>query len=226
MKMSLILTLLLYCLPGLGMSLQDLSKEEIELVKGGELLVKKKSIKNESWAELYVYSYIESTAIEAAAIFAAYDHQQDYVPKMLKSKVLDQPKPHQAIVEYELRLPWPLTNSKYTHKVSLSKLSKDHYKINWISLKSSDTDEMNGEASFINTKEGTLWLYRSFVKPSSFLAGLFERSMVKDVGFSLRAIRKHIQFIKTKNAPLMKKYVEFINKSLAGKFVYRDKVNK
>ncbi|EQC46046.1 hypothetical protein [Bacteriovorax sp. Seq25_V] len=198
-----------------------LNQSELSQIKSGEMIIKKKEIKGLVWPEITFYSYIPATALESVAIFYALDHQRNYIPNLIKSEVISEESPTRVIVDYELKLPWPLSNSKYRHGHDLE-ASKDlsQYKVNWWMIKSSNTEKVEGDATFESFEGGTIMRYRSLVVPKSIFANFVESKMVDDVKSSLMATSKEISRVKKQDRSLLFKYVSFIENALSGKFSY------
>jgi len=200
---------------------KNLNQLELQKLANGEMVIKTKEIKEMVWPELTFYVLIPATPLESVSIFYALDHQKNYIPNLLKSDVVAQDTPSQATVEYELKLPWPLSNSRYTHGHQLE-ASKDlsSYKVSWWMIKSSNTEKVQGDATFQAYQGKTLMMYRSLVAPKSIFANFVESKLVKDVQKSLEATSNEIKRVKNSDRNLLIKYVSFIEDALSGKFSY------
>ena len=205
--------------PVWGNLTDELSENEKNQLKTG-IIFKTTPVEDSPWDAITLYTLIESTPLEAVAIFAAYDHQKNYVPKVLESTPVKHVTPTEVWCRYEYKMPWPISNSHYVHTHILKSTGKDSFRVEWKVVQSDAMDRVNGSADFIPFAGKTLLKYHSNVNPKSFLAFLFEKRMKRDVQETMATIVTHIEQIKKQNQPLLKKYVGYIKDALAGKNVY------
>ncbi len=197
-----------------------LTEEEWKSVNSGDYVVKKKKMKDSAWPELTIYTTIDATPQECMAIYAAFDHQKNYVPNLLKSEVIKVESATTIHTAYEMDLPWPLSNSKYIHGTKLLPVTSGIYSLSWFLVKSDVSERVQGTSYFFpaNTlnqnQSKTLWVYQSFIDPKSFLAGIFKNTMVSDVKNSLNAIKNEIIRARDKDPKLMQKYIKILEDSL------------
>lgn len=203
----------------------ELSKSEVSKLENGEYILVTKSVKDRPWPVVIFYKLIEASSLESVAVFYALEHQSNYIPNLLKSKVVGQRVATEADVRYELKMPWPLSNGDYIHGHKLSYKKQKSYKVNWWLVKSNTAKEVKGSAIFSNYKGNTLLKYESLVVPQSFLASFVEGKMLEDVKSSLVAIRKEILRIKNDDKSMMKELADKIHQTLNGKFIYFPKKN-
>lgn len=197
-----------------------LTEAEWKTVNSGGYVVKKKKMKDSAWPELTVYTTIDANPQESMAIYAAFDHQKNYVPNLVKSDVVKMEGGLIAHTAYEMDLPWPLSNSKYIHGTRLHPVTSGIYSLSWFLVESDVSERVQGVSYFFppdslsTTNKKTVWVYKSFIDPKSFLAGIFKDTMVSDVTDSLTAIKNEIVRAKNKDPELMKKYVKILEDSL------------
>lgn len=195
-------------------------------LSGSEIKPVAREIEGEVWPELTAKVLIKARPLESAAIFAAYDYQINYIPGLIKSKVIAEKvdkEVNDTRVAYTLEMPWPLSNSQYIHGHELTQPKKDVYKVRWYMIESDSADNVQGSATFAPHPQNpkyTLMTYVSLVSPKSFAAGIFKKIMVGDVIKSLKAIRETTEELKLKNSPLLKKYSTKITSVLAGQKAY------
>lgn len=198
-----------------------LSPEEIARLDQGEIVLHKKNIKDLTWPELTIYLKIDASPLESVAIFYALDHQKNYIPNLIKSDVVKEETPTRVYAQYELKLPWPIPNSKYLHGHELAHLKTDEdYVVKWWMVESSSTKKVEGQAAFEPYKNSTVMIYRSIVEPKSFFASFVESNMISDVQKSLIATKEEIIRTKKEDQNLLNKYVSFIQAAFSGKFSY------
>jgi len=176
------------CLNAHAFDLSHLSREERNRLYNGEFVLKTQKVKDAPWPRLTILRIIDSEPVLFAAFFANFEEQINYVPKLIKAKELVGSNPLDVAVDYEMNLPWPLSNARYTHAHRLSwEEEKNYIKVEWYLVQSSVADHVEGFAEFFPYNQKTLWHYQAFVRPKSALAGFFSSNMQKDTLASLRA---------------------------------------
>lgn len=217
---SLFLTLITFDAQAQLLS-SNLTKSEIKKLEKGEMLLKTKEVKDLVWPEITIYQKIEATPLESVAIFYALDHQKNYIPNLIKSDVVKEETPTRVWAEYELSMPWPLSNSKYLHGHELGHLkAQEIYSVKWWMIESNSTEKVEGEARFQKFNNDTLMEYKAIVVPKSFLASFVESKMLEDVKASLKVTKDEVLRAKKEDQNLLNKYVSFIENALSGKFSY------
>lgn len=203
----------------------ELSSDELARINAREFVVKKEEIKDSVWPEITYYALIEVSPLEAIALFAGYDIQKDYVPNVIKSHPVKHVSATDVHTEYELRIPFPLSNAHYTHGARVYRHGEDYQTV-WYMVKSSSAEEVKGSAYFASYNGKTLFRYRSYVKPKSIFGSFVKKMMFKDVEKTMTAIRAFIEKSKAENPALISKYSEFITRALRGEFVYQTIIEK
>lgn len=180
--------------------LTKLSRGERERLYKGEFVMLTHEVDNAPWPRLEIFKIVESDPQSIAAFFADFEAQPEYVPNLLKAKIVKEDNPLDVHVDYEMHLPWPLSNAKYIHGHHLSGNSNDRFKVAWYLVSSSVTEELRGHAEFIGYGSNkTLWHYEAFVRPKSALAGLFEGTMKSDTIKTLEATHNHFKLWQQSN---------------------------
>lgn len=203
----------------------ELSEAEIRQVEGREFVVRTKDVPGSAWPEITYYALINAPALEAVGLFAAYDIQKDYTPNLLKSTPVKHVSPTDVQTEYELQIPFPLSNAKYIHGAKIFKHADD-YEVEWYMVESSSSEDVRGSAYFQNDNGKTLLRYRTYVKPKSIFGSFVKKVMFKDVEKSIIAICSFIERTVKENPTLSSKYSEFITRALRGEFVYQTIIDK
>ena len=198
-----------------------ISKEEQVLLDKGELILHKEKLKGKSWPRLKINLVINSSPIEALAIFLALDHQKNYLPGILKSTPVKHISPTEVLTDYELELPWPLSNSFYTHSSDFKKLKNGNFKSSWYMVKSDSAHSVVGHVYFSKYKGNTLMQYTTHIDPKSALSGILRGFMIKDTKSSMMAIKNEIERTKKEDKKLLKKYISHINRAILGENVYK-----
>ena len=194
------------------------NKKDFETLKNRDFVVKKKNVNKSAWPELTIYFLVDATPLETLALFIAYEHQKNYVPGLIKSDVIKQPSPLEIHTDYEMNMPWPIPNSKYVHATVLKQTDLNIDRVEWHMIKSNSAEIVKGFAEFYPRDGKTIFKYRSFINPKSFLAGLFKGTMIDDVKTSLKSIRDEAE--KVKGTKLGNEFIRLIKLARAGKYAY------
>lgn len=216
-----ILFTLIFLLPiaAQAITFDELSLEEKGRVNKGEILIKVIDRPNASWPAVHMFTKLKVSAVEGLALFLALDIQKEYIPNLLASKPIKHITATEVYTEYEMKLPWPLSNSHYVHGSDFKK-TPDGYRAYWYMVKSDSANSVNGFAHF---KENGLLHYHSAVDPKSAIAPLLKGFMIDNVKETFEAIVNFIHNTKKSNPQRLQKYVDYINRSLKGEFVYKVK---
>lgn len=187
-------------------------------LRSRNFVVKKKNINKSSWPELTIYFEVDASPLETVSLFIAYEYQRSYIPNLLKSDVIKQPSPVEVYTDYEMYMPWPISNSKYVHSTKLIQKDQSTYRVEWFMVSSNSAKIVKGSAELYPLNGKTIFKYKSFIKPKNFLAGLFKKTMIEDVLTSLTAIRDEAE--KVKATPKGKSFIEKVLLALSGKYAY------
>jgi len=225
--MKSIILILLLCIPVLPLlSFSDenftLSSFDHEMLKKGEPVLRKKKIEGAPWPEITVFSTIKTTPAESMGVFYAYHEHKDFLPDLLLSTPSRYISPSDLHIKFEMKIPWPLKNSRYTTGNKLSKYGNGGYRIDWYHVTSTSSKTTRGLVIFIPYKNKTLFIYRTFVHPKSKLAGMFKKKMTKEVLRSVRAIVGRIESIKKNKQERIPFYIDALERSLRGEFIYKN----
>jgi hypothetical protein len=205
--------------------IKELSEAELAILESGGLILKTKDTEGSPWPEITLYTLVEATPIESMGIFSALDYQKDYVPNVIKSKPIKHLSPTEVLTEYEMYVPFPLTNALYTHGSIVHQYNQD-YELTWYKVESNSTEIASGSAYFSPYKKVTLFRYISYIKPKSIFGSLVKKIMLRDVQKTILSIRVHIEKLKKENSPLLSKYSGFINRAIQGEFVYKESIEQ
>ena len=204
MHKYLIILIALITFKTFATDLSVLSRSEREELYQGKLILKSYEVQDQAWPRVEVFALIDSEVLEFAAFFCDFERQTEYIPDLLKANILEHESALNIPVEYEMHLPFPLSNAKYTHAHSISKNDDDSYRVSWSVITSSVAEKVSGSSLFIPSAQKTLWHYSSHVTPKSALAGLFSSSMKSDTLKSLEATKQAFLSFKKVNPEALK----------------------
>jgi hypothetical protein len=204
---------------------QTLSLEEVTKIKNSGPQVTTQKREGKVWPQVTVKAYIPADPIESAGIFAAFDYQDQYIPNLKKSEVMDERMVDHRIevdVKYIMDMPWPISDSEYLNGHRLM-MNEQTYKVEWYMIKNESADDLRGSATFSpfpNEAHATLMIYEAQVDPKSFLAGALKKFMVRDVKASVEATVNEVKKLKKSNPSLIKKYADKFREIVSGKRAY------
>lgn len=201
-----------------------LAQHQEALALSGHVL-NREMVSNAPWPKVTIYMKVAATPEEAIALFSDFERQKDYVPNLLESKVVKQLSPSEVHTKYELKMPWPLSNSHYIHGTIIDHHAST-YSIRWYMVESDSIDKVEGKATFLSYKNQTLMIYESLIYPKSFLARLFAGSMVSDTEASTLAVKKFIEEESKQKKESYQHSLDQLRRSLAGELVFVKKNNK
>jgi hypothetical protein len=194
------------------------SQSEFAAIDRGEKVVQTAPNKDSAWPNVVVFTLIDCSPLEAIALFAAYEHQKNYVPSLLSSKPY-QLTPTHVLVDYELKMPWPIENGIYTNGHHLGQKG-DSYRLDWYQLKSNSADDVRGSAHFSTYKGKTLMRYQAFIKPKSFFAGIFSKIFIQDILATITSVEDEISRLKKNQPEQLNHFKKLITDALKGLDVY------
>lgn len=171
----------------------ELSQRELVRLSNKELIIHSKEISSCPWPELTVFALIDVFPVEAAALFSNYEDQKNYIPNLIKSDPTRKITEKEMVVDFEMRLPWPLANSKYSTGNIFSRLENNEYQICWYLVKSDSLIDTKGTVQFIPYATKTLLKYQALVHPDSKLASILSSQAKSRVTKTVQAIVTYIE---------------------------------
>lgn len=221
LKFKSLLLSILVCFP--LAAFETLPDSILERLSAGEdLILETQEVSGASWPKITAYLLIDAPALNSMALFAAYDDQKNYVPNVIVSKPIKERGPLSVDIQYELNLPWPIPNSKYTHGHLIEKKEDEQiYQIKWWMIESTSASDVQGSATFFKHEQKTVMKYISLVTPTSSFASLLEKTMLKDVEQTLREIRKYIEENHQQKSEKNQKYVSILEQTLRGESYWK-----
>jgi hypothetical protein len=204
------LALILYA--SLGFSMTELAQGDLAKLANRELICHSKEVLKCPWPEVTIYTVIDASPVEAAALFSNYRDHKKYIPDLIKSDPVTKVAENETIVDFEMQIPWPLANSKYSTGNVLNKLQNNEYEISWYLVKSDSLIDSKGMVQFIPYGKKTLLKYKSLIHPDSKLASLFSSKARSGIIKTVQAIVTYIEETKRKNPEKTQKLINSLPK--------------
>ncbi|MCX5815749.1 MAG: hypothetical protein NTX75_05835 [Proteobacteria bacterium] len=208
LKLFFVFTLILYAsLSFSSTALAQPTQAELAKLVNKELIINSKKIPRCPWPEITVFTLIDVSPVEAAALFSNYQDHKTYIPDLIKSDPIKKIAENETIVDFEMLTPWPLANSKYCTGNVLKKLENNEYEISWYLVESDSLVDSKGMVHFIPYGKKTLLKYKSLIHPDSKLASIFSSKVKSGVTKTVQAIVAYIEETKKKNPEKIQKLI-------------------
>ena len=192
--------ILLYASVGFSMApAPELTQPEFAKLANRELIIHSREIPECPWPEFTVFALIDVSPAEAAALFANYQDQKRYIPDLVKSDPVKKIAANETIVRFEMRLPWPLANSKYSTGNVLNRLDDNEYEIIWYLVESNCLTDSRGAVQFRPYGKKTILKYQSLIHPDSRLATVFASKAKNGITKTVQAIVTYLEEPKRKD---------------------------
>ncbi len=205
---------------------KKLSPGELNRIEQGELVYKEKEVEGSVWPERKIYAVIPVEPVEAAAVFADYEYQKEYIPDMVEATVIRQDSPTETVVSYLVEMPWPVVKEEFTNSHTIKTYREDGgdgYLIAWEQLDGSSAENSHGSARFEPYDEGRCIMeYTSFIQPKSALAGLgfVEKKGKENLKKSVTALIDEIIEVRRNKTNLLLEQLQQLQAALDGTYVY------
>jgi hypothetical protein len=172
------------------------SPSQKSLLKQGKTLQVKKKIKGSSWEKLTFYNIIEVDSYKAAAVFSNIEQHKNFVPNMVRSKIIQKESANFMKVSFKIQTPWPIPDAKYVVTNKINKNKDGSIIVSWKQIESNTMDDNKGFIHFYRLgKNQTFVTYENLIVPSSILAGLFKSMAERDMLASFEVMMKHIKSV-------------------------------
>jgi hypothetical protein len=208
LKLFLVLTLVMCASSSFSLPPSaELSQTELARLTNKELIIHSKEVPKCPWPEVTVFTLVDVSPVEAAALFSNYQDHKKYIPDLVKSDPIGRLAENEIIVDFEMRLPWPLANSKYSTGNIFNRLDNNEYQICWYLVESDSLLDSKGTVQFIPYGKKTLLKYQSLIRPDSKLAAMFSSKARGSISKVVQAIVTYIEEIKKKNPEKIQKLI-------------------
>jgi hypothetical protein len=190
----------------------ELSRTEMDKLMQNELIVHSREIPKRPWPEITIFGVIDVVPAEAAALFSNYQDQKKYIPDLIKSDPVKKIGARETIVDFEMRTPWPLSNSKYSTGNVFKMSENNEYEIAWYLVESDSLVDSKGAVNFMPFGKKTLFKYKSLIHPDSKLASIFSSKAKSGMFKTVQAIVSYIEETKRTNPEKVQKLVNLLPK--------------
>lgn len=169
----------------------DLTPAEIKKLKNGQTVKRVINLKGKAWPQVTIMSIIPNSPKQNMNVFKDFKSHKKFIPGLLKSKIIRKVSENEIDVAFEMKMPWPLSNSVYSTKHRLEEKGEDH-KLSWSLIKSNQMKATEGQVIFEAYEGKTLFTYINHITPDSSFAGMFKGRVEGDVEKTAKIIKKHL----------------------------------
>lgn len=168
----------------------DLTPEELAKLKKGEQVERVEKIKDAVWPKVTIITVIPHSPKENMDVFSDFENHKNFILDLKKSKIVRK-EGNETDVDFEMKMPMPVSNSEYTTKHIIEKLGND-YKLTWDLVKSKQMKASKGTVMFEEYEGKTLFTYINHITPDSRFAGLVKDRVVPDIHKNIKVINEHL----------------------------------
>lgn len=118
-----------------------LTDSERQQLDGGELVVRTQDLKDFPWPEVRVYRRVDASPEEVMAIYADFEDQARYLPRLLQSRIVERVSANSFRVFYEYDVRGP--NEEYTMQSVVTRVPGG-YRLKWDMLEGRYTRRLSG----------------------------------------------------------------------------------
>ncbi len=167
--------------------LTDLSPDQLQTLKSGNLVVNSIKVTGGPWPRLQVYTLVNAPVSAVEAVFRDYKGASSYIPNLVSADVIAQPSPNIYEVKYTSSMPLVGQSSNTVRNVY--SYDGNALVVKWNLLESSLADESTGELRVEPFESGSVLRYTNYVKPKSSLAVLAKSAALSEVKQTVTAIK-------------------------------------
>lgn len=187
-----------------------LTQAELTTLANKELVIHSNEIPGRPWPEITIFAVIDVSPVEAAALFSNYQDQKIYIPDLIKSDFVKKISENETIVDFEMHIPWPLSNCRYSTGNVFKRLGNNGYEISWYLVRSDSLTDSRGMVQFVQYEKKTLMKYKSLICPDSRFASMFSSKAESGMSKTVRAILTYIEETKRKNPEKIQRLINLL----------------
>jgi hypothetical protein len=170
----------------------ELSPKEKELVVAGKLSKDVQWRKKFVWPKVTIKALIPGTPEQNMKGFTQFETHTEFIPDLIKSKIVATPAPNQWHVSCVLKVPWPVSTSAYTTNNVVTVAADGTQTLVWNMVKGDLIKATDGHITFQPYEGKSLLEYESQIVPDSGLAGMFKSKVEGDIEATVKAIIKNL----------------------------------
>lgn len=186
--------------------LKGFSSEQIQNLKAGKQVVVTQNVKGNAWPRITIHQISSASPEQVAAIFFDFESAKDFIPNVLKSKIVRRINPRTIDVDYELDVPF-LPDEAYT---AHNRVRRDGsgYLFEWNVPQGKHFKKSTGSFRVQPCEGGSLLSYTNFVEPNSAIARVLRSQAVRQCQDTVQAITSYASRQAKENPPSLNTQVE------------------
>lgn len=157
--------LLLFIQLPLARGSEGLTAEEWQRLGQGEPIVKTRQVDGYPWPHVTVYRRVAASPEEVMAVYADFDNQAGYLPRLVESRVVERVSRNSFRVSYEYEVAGP--NERYTVLAVVSR-SPGGFRVTWDLVSARYARRLNGQVRVEAQGGGAVIEYSNVVDPGFF----------------------------------------------------------
>lgn len=144
---------------------ESLTVAERRQLDQGELIVKMREVEGYPWPEVTVYRRVAASPEEVMAVYADFERQVEYLPKLVESRIVKRVSRNSFHVSYEYEVTGP--NERYTVLAAVTR-SPGGLQATWALVKGRYVRRLSGQMKVEALGSGALIEYTNRVDPGFF----------------------------------------------------------
>ena len=170
----------------------ELSPKEKELVVAGKLSKDVQWREKFVWPKVTIKALIPGTPEQNMKGFTQFEKHTEFIPDLIKSKIIKTPAPNQWHVSCVLKVPWPVSKSAYTTNNVVTVAADGTQTLVWNMVEGDLIKATDGHITFQPYEGKSLLEYESQIVPDSGFAGIFKNKVDRDIEATVNAIIKNL----------------------------------
>lgn len=170
----------------------ELSPKEKEVVMKGELSKEVKWRDGFVWPKVTIKALIPGSPEQNMKGFTQFEKHTEFIPDLIKSKIVNKPAPNQWHVDCILKVPWPVSKSAYTTNNVVTVAADGTQTLVWNMVKGDLIKATDGHVIFTPFEGKSLMEYQSQIVPNSSFSGMFKSKVEGDIESTVKAIIKNL----------------------------------
>lgn len=182
-----------FLLLSISTNIFGLTNTQLKNIAKGEIIQSELMYENAPWPEYTFYSYLNVPPKLAMALFSHYPDQIKFSKGLIRADIIELLPNNDTHVEYEMKMPWPLSNEIYVTGNIVSREKDGSFILRWYLVKSNQCENTFGKIILSPYKNGSLFTYKSFIKPKTVLAPLLAPFVKGDILDSYLSIKQYLE---------------------------------
>jgi hypothetical protein len=196
-------------------AIEELSAENQAKVRNGEQITLTEPSQTSAYPQIWVYQRVDATPEEVMAVLLDLDHQLEYVPDMLYSKIGKRIDKTTFEVGYTIATHVSLhPRESYTLRDKLSGAPADgNYRLDWKMIASGKIRDIVGYARIEPLGTGALVAYYNLITPPSLGAGQSQKA-ISGVKATVSGLGGRVLKVRSENQPLLQQEIGALRSAL------------